>query len=81
MSTKAKAKQPKTYQPNPAVISAMKAELAKVKKGDVSKCEAIRTVAKRLHSIPWGVITQTLSREFRLNLGTVKRQVQEGRSQ
>ena len=77
MSTRAKSN---GYQPTPAVVAAMKGEMAKVKKGDSSKCEAIRNVARRLRGVPWGAITQTLSREFRLNLGTVRRQVHEGRS-
>jgi hypothetical protein len=63
------------------VEKAFKAELATVKKGDQSLVQAIRNVAKRLASVRRIEIEKVLTAApFKLNLGTVRRQIQEGRS-
>ncbi len=62
------------------VASAMKSEMAAVKKGDKSTVEAIRAVAKRLRSVRRIEIEKVLTGQFKMNLGTVRRQIQEGRA-
>jgi hypothetical protein len=63
------------------VSKAMKAEMAAVNKGDQSTVEAIRKVAKRLASVRRIEIEHVLtSAPFKMNLGTVRRQIQEGRA-
>lgn len=63
------------------VTAAMKHEMAAVKKGDKSTVEAIRAVAKRLASVRRIEIEAVLTKApFSLNLGTVRRQIQEGRA-
>lgn len=63
------------------VTAAMKSEMASVKKGDQSMVEAIRKVAKRLASVRRIEIEHVLTAApFKLNLGTVRRQIQEGRA-
>ena len=63
------------------VEKAFKSEMATVKKGEQSLVQAIRNVAKRLPSVRRIEIEKVLtSGPFKLNLGTVRRQIQEGRS-
>jgi hypothetical protein len=63
------------------VASAMKQEMAVVKKGDQSMVAAIRKVAMRLGSVRRIEIEHVLTAApFKLNVGTVRRQIQEGRA-
>jgi hypothetical protein len=63
------------------VASAMKSEMSSVKKGDQSTVEAIRKIAKRLASVRRIEIEAVLTKApFNLNVGTVRRQIQEGRA-
>jgi hypothetical protein len=62
------------------IAAAMKTEMASVDKGDQSMVAAIRKIAKRLASVRRIEIEKVLTdAPFKLNLGTVRRQVQEGR--
>jgi hypothetical protein len=84
MSTKKAARKPtELNKANLAkVASAMKQEVAAVKKGDQSMVAAIRKIAKRLGSVRRIEIESVLTKApFKLNLGTVRRQIQEGRAQ
>lgn len=62
------------------VKSAMTAEMKKVKAKDISKCEAIRNVAKRLGSVRRIEVEAALVKGFGLNLGTVRTQIQAARA-
>jgi hypothetical protein len=63
------------------VSKAMKSEMAAVSKGDQSKVEAIRKIAKRLASVRRIEIEAVLTKApFNFNVGTVRRQIQEGRA-
>jgi hypothetical protein len=77
-----KARKPTELNPaHLASISAMKTEMAAVKKGDQRMVQAIRHVAKRYPSARRIEIETVLTATpFKLNLGTVRRQVQVGRT-
>lgn len=62
---------------NAKVLAAAKSEL---KKDDQSKVEVIRKIAKRFGSVRRGEIEATFVKGLRFNLGTVRRQIQEGRA-
>ena len=62
------------------VASAMKGEMAKVKKGDQSKCEAVRKVAKRLGSVRRIELESVLTKQFGMKLPTVRTQIQIARA-
>lgn len=67
---------------NLAKVSAkMKALATKVKKDEMSTVEAIRVLAKSLASVRRIEIEAVLTKApFNFNLGTVRRQIQEGRA-
>lgn len=63
------------------VTAKMKQLAAKVKKDEMSTVEAIRTLAKSLASVRRIEIEAVLTKApFNFNLGTVRRQIQEGRA-
>lgn len=63
------------------VTAKFKSFAAKVKSGDMSTVEAIRATAKSLSSVRRIEIEAVLTKApFSLNLGTVRRQIQEGRA-
>lgn len=66
-----------SFDVNQKVLSAAKAEL---KKEDQSKVEVIRKIAKRFASVRRGEIEATFVKGLKFNLGTVRRQIQEGRA-
>lgn len=61
-------------------VKAYKALGGKIKSGDLSKCEAVRKVAKQLGSVRRVEIEQAMVKSFGMNLGTVRRQIQEARA-
>lgn len=83
MSKKASKKSKKvvakvaSFAVNAKVLAAAKALL---KKGEQSKCEVVRSMAKRFGSVRRGEIEATFVKGLRMNLGTVRRQIQEGRA-
>lgn len=62
------------------ITAAMKAEMPKVKAGELSRCEAIRKIAGKHKNIRRVEIEQSLVKDFHFNLGTVRRQIQEARA-
>tara|TARA_R110000868_G_scaffold332720_1_gene593713 strand:+ start:164 stop:400 length:237 start_codon:yes stop_codon:yes gene_type:complete len=66
-------------------VAAPKALLVEAKKQmaneDISKCEAIRNVAKKFRNLPRSMIVETLTGPaFKINKGTVNTQIQLSRS-
>lgn len=66
-----------SFDVNKKVLATAKTLIAK---GDQSKCEVVRTLAKRFGSVRRGEIEATFVKGLRMNLGTVRRQIQEGRA-
>lgn len=63
------------------VTAKMKVLAAKVKKDEMSTVEAIRVLSKSLASVRRIEIEAVLTKApFNMNLGTVRRQIQEGRA-
>lgn len=59
------------------VVVAAKKEMARE---DISNCQAVRNVAKKFSSTPRKVLITLFVRDFKMNKGTISRQVQEGRA-
>lgn len=51
-----------------------------MKRDDISNCEAVRIIAKRYKSVKRGLLKSLLVEKFKLNPGTVNKQIQDGRS-
>lgn len=69
---------------NPAnidkVVKAMRALQPKVKAKELSKCEAVRKIAKQLGTVRRIEIEVALVKHFAMNKGTVARQIQDARA-
>ncbi|MDZ4344094.1 MAG: hypothetical protein U1E51_16870 [Candidatus Binatia bacterium] len=59
------------------VTAAAKKEMARE---DISNCQAIRNVAKKFAKIERKVLIAVFVGNFKMNAGTVSRQIQEGRA-
>lgn len=67
---------------NVAKVQSAYADLkSKVAKGDMSQCEAIRKVAARYTSVRRIEIEAALVKGHKLNVGTVRTQIQRGRAE
>jgi hypothetical protein len=66
--------------PSAALIAAADKELKKAKAGEQSKCEAIRVVAAKFPKERRIMLEQVFVKQHRMNVGTVRRQIQEGRA-
>lgn len=60
------------------IVQAAKKEMARE---DISDCQAIRNVAKKFKTAKRGVLQKVFTdAPFKMNKGTVNRQIQEGRT-
>lgn len=66
-----------SFAPNAKVLAHAKALL---KKDEMSKCEVVRATAKRFASVRRGEVEATFVKGLKMNLGTVRRQIQEARA-
>lgn len=62
------------------ILAYAKGEFEKAKKGEQSKCEAIRKTARKFGKARRIVLEVVFVKGLKQNLGTVRRQIQEGRA-
>lgn len=70
-------RKPVVFTPAPALVAAAKKEMAR---DDISNCAAIQNVAKKFSAAKRGELMAVFVGQFKMNKGTVARQIQQGRA-